>query len=67
MAKADMRPGPDHPEWTNWRWQMQNRIHSADVLRKWIDPTADERAAIERAGDTFRWNVTPYYAAIRSA
>ncbi|PSQ85622.1 MAG: arginine 2,3-aminomutase, partial [Bacteroidetes bacterium QS_3_64_15] len=57
-----MRPGPDHPEWTNWRWQMQNRIHSAEALREWIDPTDDERAAIKRAGDTFRWNVTPYYA-----
>ena len=62
MAKADMRPGPDHPEWTNWRWQMQNRIHSAEALREWIDPTDDELAAIERTGDTFRWNVTPYYA-----
>ncbi|PSQ96874.1 MAG: arginine 2,3-aminomutase, partial [Bacteroidetes bacterium SW_7_64_58] len=50
MAKADMRPGPDHPEWINWRWQMQNRIHSAEALREWIDPTDDERAAIKRAG-----------------
>ena len=64
MAKADMRPGPDHPEWTNWRWQMQNRIHSAEALREWIDPTDDELAAIERTGDTFRWNVTPYYASL---
>jgi lysine 2,3-aminomutase len=43
---------------------MQNRIHSAEALREWIDPTDDERAAIERTGDTFRWNVTPYYASL---
>ena len=41
---------------------MQNRIHSADALEDWIDPTDDERAAIEKTSDVFRWNVTPYYA-----
>ncbi|PSQ99021.1 MAG: arginine 2,3-aminomutase [Bacteroidetes bacterium SW_7_64_58] len=63
-----MHPSPSLPhsvparKWTDWRWQMQNRIHSAEALREWIDPTDDELAAIERTGDTFRWNVTPYYA-----
>ena len=58
-------PPPDSVparKWTDWRWQMQNRIHSAEALREWIDPTDDELAAIKRTGDTFRWNVTPYYA-----
>jgi len=41
---------------------MQNRIHSAEALKKWIEPTDDELAAIEQTGDQFRWNVTPYYA-----
>lgn len=62
MAQMDSPPGPDHPEWTNWRWQMQNRVHTAEALEQWIDPTDDERAAIERTGDAFRWNITPYYA-----
>jgi lysine 2,3-aminomutase len=64
MAQKESRSGPEHPDWTNWRWQMQNRINSAEALREWIEPTADERAAIDRAGDTFRWNVTPYYASL---
>jgi len=64
MAQTDSPLGRDHPQWTNWRWQMQNRIHSAEALHEWISPTNDERAAIERAGDTFRWNVTPYYASL---
>jgi len=64
MAKADTRPGPNHPKWTNWRWQMQNRIHDAEALREWIEPTNDELAAVDKAGDTFRWNITPYYAAL---
>jgi len=58
----ESRPGPEHPEWTNWRWQMQNRIHTSEALEQWIDPTDDELAAIERTTDAFRWNITPYYA-----
>jgi lysine 2,3-aminomutase len=41
---------------------MQNRIHSAEALQEWIDPTDDELEAIEKTAEVFRWNVTPYYA-----
>jgi len=53
-----------HPQWQNWRWQMQNRIHDAETLREYIDPTDDELHAIEATRDIFRWNITPYYAAL---
>ena len=53
---------PEHPKWTDWRWQMQHRIHSAEELRAWIRPTEDELRAIEATKDVFRWNITPYYA-----
>jgi lysine 2,3-aminomutase len=43
---------------------MQNRIHSVEALSEWIDPTSDEREAIEKTSDQFRWNITPYYAAL---
>ena len=54
-------------DWTDWRWQMQNRIHSAEALADWINPTPDEREAIEQTDDIFRWNVTPYYARYSSS
>jgi lysine 2,3-aminomutase len=41
---------------------MQNRIHSVEALEEWVEPTPDEREAIEKTSDVFRWNVTPYYA-----
>lgn len=41
---------------------MQNRIHSVEALEEWITPTTDEREAIQKTSDVFRWNVTPYYA-----
>ena len=51
-----------HLQWTDWRWQMQNRVHDEAALRQYIEPTEDELAAIEATRGVFRWNITPYYA-----
>lgn len=59
-AAPDARP----PQWRDWRWQMRNRVHSAETLRQYVDPTDDELAAIEATKDVFRWNITPYYASL---
>ncbi|MFO8099660.1 MAG: KamA family radical SAM protein [Salinibacter sp.] len=68
MAEPSNIPAHVDPtDWTNWRWQMQNRIHSAEALADWIEPTPEERAAIEKTDDIFRWNVTPYYAHLMDA
>jgi lysine 2,3-aminomutase len=66
-APSNIPPSADPADWTRWRWQMQNRIHSAEALADWIDPTPDEREAIEKTDDIFRWNVTPYYAHLMDA
>lgn len=58
----DRHTAPEHPKWTDWRWQMQNRIHTAEALHNWVTPTEDELNAIEETKDVFRWNITPYYA-----
>ena len=62
MEKRNSQVCRDNPKWDNWRWQMQNRVHSVETLEEWIEPTDDERTAIEKTTDVFRWNVTPYYA-----
>ncbi len=43
---------------------MQHRIHRLSDLRAWIHPTPDEIEAIEATSSVFRWNITPYYAAL---
>ena len=50
--------------WYDWGWQMRNRIHSVEALRAYIHPTQSELAAIAETQDIFRWNITPYYAAL---
>ncbi|HET6566681.1 MAG TPA: KamA family radical SAM protein, partial [Rhodothermales bacterium] len=52
------------PNWRDWRWQMRNRIHTAEDLRRFIHPTDDELAGIEGTANIFRWNITPYYASL---
>ncbi len=53
-----------NPKWQDWRWQMQNRIHSVEALREWVESTDDELQAIEATKGIFRWNITPYYASL---
>ena len=43
---------------------MQNRIRTAADLAAWVEPTADERAAIEALAERFRFVITPYYASL---
>lgn len=59
------RPAHVSPaDWTDWAWQMRHRIRSAEALAEWIDPTEDERAAIERLADRFHFVLTPYWASL---
>lgn len=67
MTVINSRVEAENPKWSEWRWQMQNRIHSVEALEEWIEPTADEREAIEKTKEVFRWNVTPYYAQLMDA
>jgi lysine 2,3-aminomutase len=56
--------GPRDPQWSDWRWQMRHRLRTADDLRAFVRPTADELAALEATREVFRWTITPYYASL---
>ncbi len=51
-------------EWNDWRWQMRHRVSDVETLARYVQPTDDERAAIEATADIFRWTITPYYASL---
>ena len=50
--------------WTDWKWQMRNRIRSLDELRDHVRLTQDEIDAVEQTKEHFRWSITPYYASL---
>lgn len=64
LPAAGRPPQIAESDWTDWGWQMRHRIRSAADLRAYLDPTADESAAIEALASRFRFVITPYYAAL---
>jgi len=51
-------------EWETYRWQMTNRIETADKLRQVIKLTPSEEAAVNRRSGRFVMGIPPYWAAL---
>jgi lysine 2,3-aminomutase len=72
--KTEMKPGtktrpstetkPTPEQWNDWKWHMRNRITSEDELRRVLEPTTDEKRAIEATKGVFQWSITPHYASL---
>lgn len=68
LSPQTLPPYPVEPsDWRDWRWQMRHRVHDEATLRQYVEPTADELAALEATKGIFRWNITPYYASLMDA
>jgi lysine 2,3-aminomutase len=50
--------------WRDWKWQMRNRITTAEELSRVLPITPQQQRAIERALTRFRFAVTPYYVSL---
>jgi lysine 2,3-aminomutase len=48
-------------EWSDWRWQLQNRVTSLRQLSELITLTKEEEKALKNALHTLRMAITPYY------
>lgn len=51
-------------QWDSWEWQVKNRITKVEELKKVINLTEEEERGIEKALETLRMGITPYYAAL---
>ncbi|MFZ3173031.1 MAG: lysine 2,3-aminomutase [Carboxydocellales bacterium] len=49
-------------QWKDWRWQLSNRITSAEQLREVIELTPTEEQGVKHCLKTLRMAITPYYA-----
>ena len=54
---------PDN-EWNDWKWQVANRLGTADEIAEVINLTEQEKADITKILDGFRVGITPYYASL---
>ncbi|MFO0687205.1 MAG: KamA family radical SAM protein [Myxococcota bacterium] len=64
MSEAIRAQDVAEADWRDWGWQMRHRIRTAADLRAFLEPTADESAAIEALATRFRFVITPYYASL---
>jgi lysine 2,3-aminomutase len=54
-------------DWNDWRWQNRHRIRDLRELARIIEPSPDERDAIERHTGPLPVGITPYYASLLDA
>jgi len=60
----DRAPVPRDPHWSDWTWQMRQRIRDVEQLREWLEPTPEECRGIELLSQRFHFVITPYYASL---
>ncbi len=51
-------------EWSDWKWQLANRITTVERLKQVININEEETAAIGRSLGKLRMAITPYYASL---
>ncbi|WP_242841677.1 lysine 2,3-aminomutase [Desulfitibacter alkalitolerans] len=51
-------------KWNSWQWQLKNRITSIHELKEVINLTRKEEEGINRALESLRMAITPYYASL---
>lgn len=51
-------------EWSDWHWQVKNRIKDVNTLKKIIDISEKEEKEIKAALTKLRMAITPYYATL---
>lgn len=54
-------PKVSDAEWSDWKWQLRNRLQTVEDLSKYIELTDDELDAVGQVLGKFRMAITPYY------
>ena len=48
-------------DWNDYKWQLKNRICTADEISKYVELTDEESDNIKRVSEKYRFAITPYY------
>ncbi len=54
-------PAAGAAEWSDWRWQVRNRVRDLHGLARILDLSGDEIAAINRHSGALPLGISPYY------
>ncbi|MBF0545335.1 MAG: KamA family radical SAM protein [Candidatus Riflebacteria bacterium] len=59
-----LKQGVEHNEWSNWKWQMRNRISSVSEIKDSLNLNSKQLAEMMLVEDRFRTAITPYYLSL---
>src|SRR5579875_298204 len=59
-------PEASATEWSDWRWQLRNRIRDLSRLAAIFRLSPEEHAAVAARGGALPVGITPYYASLMS-
>ena len=54
-------PEANPAQWSDWKWQLKNRITSLAQLERHLDLTQEERAGVLLSGHKLALAVTPHF------
>lgn len=57
-------PGVTEKEWSDWRWQSQNRIRTLEQMERMLTLIDVERDGLTGTGNLLAVGVTPYYMSL---
>lgn len=57
-------PEATDEQWSDWKWQVRNRIESLYELKKYIHLTPSEEEGVKKSLETLRMAITPYYLSL---
>ncbi|OPX87395.1 MAG: Glutamate 2,3-aminomutase [Pelotomaculum sp. PtaB.Bin104] len=59
--------GGTEKDWSNWQWQIKNRIKDSAVLAAILGLSDLDRKRIDKVSLHYRWAISPYYLSLVAA
>lgn len=62
--RKELFPNVTDEQWSDWKWQVANRIETVEELKKLIPLTPEEEEGAKECLKTLRMAITPYYLSL---
>lgn len=62
--RKELFPEVSDQEWSDYKWQLRNRIETLEQLKQYIPLTEEEEEGVKKSLETLRMAITPYYLSL---
>lgn len=64
LFRQKFHPNVSRGQWSDWKWQVKNRLTEVEQFEKILNLSGDERRALIEKGAQLPVGITPYYASL---